>query len=227
MGETDRTMRPTTSNLFGAAEPMLRDEVVHQRRGDSLELLVGELQHRIKNLFSVVQCLVVTTDASTADGYRTALAARIACLSDAYALIERTREHRVSLVRLLERTLEHHAKLSSDRIVLSGPDVTLEPHCALSLHMIFHELATNASKHGALKSGSGGVEVFWELLPRAGSRTLALRWRERGGPEVTKPRNKGFGLRLIAKAPSVSQVDMDFAPDGLVCRLTLEIEPAV
>jgi two-component sensor histidine kinase len=217
-------MRPTPSNVFDAAKAFPCDEALSQRRDDSLELVVGELQHRIRNLFSVVQCLVANTDAGTADGYRNALAARIACLSEAYALIDSTREHRVSLQRLIERTLKPHTERPNSRVILSGPDFTLKPQSALSLHMIFHELATNASKHGALKFASGTVEVFWAVLPRPNGRTLALQWRERGGPEVTKPKNKGFGMRLIAGAPRVSHVDMDFASDGLVCGLMLDIE---
>jgi two-component sensor histidine kinase len=92
--------------------------------------------------------------------------------------------------------------------------------------MIFHELATNASKHGALTSTSGVVEVIWDILTDDSSQALTVQWRERGGPEVTKPRHKGFGMRLISKVLSGAQVDMDFAPAGLVCRLLVEIDPS-
>jgi two-component sensor histidine kinase len=64
--------------------------------------------------------------------------------------------------------------------------------------MIFHELATNASKHGALTSTSGVVEVIWDILTDGSSQALALQWREQGGPEVAKRQHKGFGLRLIS-----------------------------
>jgi two-component sensor histidine kinase len=141
-------------------------------------------------------------------------------------LIEIAREHRVSLAKLLERTLKPHSTLPNDRILLAGPDIILEPRFALSLHMIFHELATNASKHGALTSTSGAVEVIWDILADGSSQALAVQWREQGGPEVTKPQHKGFGLRLISKALSGAQVDMDFAPAGLICRLLVEIDPS-
>ncbi len=224
MAKTGRAMRPISSNGFDAAKTILRDETISQRRSDSLELVVSELQHRIKNLFGVVQCLVDTTEAGTADDYRNALAARIACLTEAYALIERTRGHQISLGRLIERTMKPYTELPNPRIVLSGPDFMLKPQFALSLNMIFHELATNACKHGALKFASGTVELFWAVLSRPNGEALALYWREHGGPEVTNPKNRGFGLRLIARAPGVSHADMDFAPDGLVCRLLLDIE---
>ena len=211
-------MRSTISESFQREAGILRDDA-------SPELLVRELQHRIRNLLGVVQCFVVNTEAKTADDYREALTARIAALSDACDLIE-SGEHRVSFARLLERTLKPHSTLSTGRILLAGPEVILEPRLALSLHMIFHELATNASKYGALTSASGVVEVLWDFLPRGGGQALAVQWREHSGPEVRKPRHKGFGMRLISKALSGAQIDMDFAPTGLLCRLLVEIDPS-
>lgn len=211
-------MRPTISDPFQEKTGIFPGDA-------SPELLVKELQHRIRNLLSVVQCFVVNTDATTADDYREALAARLANLSDAYNLIE-SGEHDVSLANLLERTLKPHSTLQNGRILLAGPDIVLRPRLALSLHMILHELATNASKHGALMSTSGVVEVLWDLFPRGDGQALAVQWREHGGPEVRKPRRQGFGMRLISKALPGAQVDMDFAPSGLLCRLLVEIDPS-
>ena len=219
-------MRPTISDSFERATVIPHYELAHSERNASLELLVRELQHRIRNLLTVVQCFVNGTEANTADDYRFALMARIANLSDAYSLIESTRENRVSLVELLDRTLKPHATFLKDRILVGGPNIVLEPRLALSLHMIFHELATNASKHGALTSTSGGIEVLWDVRSDGESHALAVQWREHGGPEVRKPRHKGFGLRLISKVLSGAQVDMDFAPAGLLCRLLVEIDPS-
>src|ERR1700754_3762274 len=179
----------------GAAEC----KIAQDQLDSSLSLVVRELQHRIRNLLTVVQCLVRQTDAPTTDEYRTALSARLANLSDAYNLIERKRFHRISLTALLEQTLKPYAGFRPDRICAGGPDVELEPKLALSLNMAFHELATNASKHGALSARCGRVEALWELVPGATGRTLAMQWRERGGPEVREPDRRGFGLRLITK----------------------------
>ena len=191
-----------------------------------LDMLVGELQHRIRNLLTVVQCLVSQTEAPTADGYRAALSERIEALSDAYSLIECARGRRISLTELLGRTLKPYAVARKDRIVLAGPYVELEPRLALSLHMIFHELATNASKHGALSSGSGRVEVLWDFLTDSSKWRLAVQWSERGGPEVRLPKHKGFGLRLIERALNDAHVETDFNPDGFVCRILLGFDRA-
>jgi two-component sensor histidine kinase len=219
-------MRPTISDSFERATVIPHYELAHSERNASLELLVRELQHRICNLLTVVQCFVNGTEANTADDYRFALMARIANLSDAYSLIESTRENRVSLVELLDRTLKPHATFLKDRILVGGPDIVLEPRLALSLHLIFHELATNAGKHGALTTTSGAVEVLWDVRSDGEEHALAVQWREHGGPEVRKPRHKGFGLRLISKVLSGARVEMDFAPAGLLCRLLVEIDPS-
>jgi len=207
-------MRPTISDSLEAASAFPHLDVTHSKRDASLELLVGELQHRIRNLLTVVQCFVKNTEASTADDYRVALTARIVNLSEAYNLIERARANRVSLAELLERTLMPHATFLKDRLFAAGPDIVLEPRLALSLHMIFHELATNASKHGALTSTSGAVEVLWDVRTDGEDHALAVQWREHGGPEVREPRHKGFGLRLISRVLSGAQVEMDFPPAG-------------
>jgi two-component sensor histidine kinase len=190
----------------------------------SLELVVRELQHRIRNLLTVVQCLVSQTDSATTEEYRAALSARIANLSDAYNLIERTRSHRISLTDLLGQTLKPHASVRPDCICVGGPDVEIEPKLALSLHMAFHELATNASKHGALSAKCGRVEVRWELVPGLTGRALAMQWRELGGPEVREPQRKGFGLRLITTVLADSQVELLFDPAGLVCRMQIQLD---
>lgn len=192
-------------------------------RGDALEPVVRELQHRMRNILSVVLCFVNNTDAKTTADFRDALSARIATLSDAYRMIESAGDQQVSLAGMLERTLKPHAMFHSGRILLAGPDLVLEPHIALALHVIIHELATNASKYGALTSTAGAVEVIWESPPYLGGQGLAIQWRERGGPRVTKPERRGFGTQLIARAMPGAQVDLDFAPDGLVCRLLIDL----
>jgi two-component sensor histidine kinase len=115
-------MRPTISDSFERATAISHYEVAHSKRNASLELLVRELQHRIRNLLTVVQCFVNSTEARTADDYRVALMARIANLSDAYNLIESERGNRVSLAELLERTLKPHVTFLKDRILVGGPD---------------------------------------------------------------------------------------------------------
>jgi two-component sensor histidine kinase len=207
------------------ADPANERDVTQDQLDPSIGLLIRELQHRIQNLFAVVQCFVNQTDSATAPEYRAALSARIASLADAYKLIERTRSRRIFLTDLLEQTLRPYATTGRpDRICARGPDIELEPKLALSLHMVFHELATNASKHGALSALHGRVEAVWELVPGLTGRALAMQWRERGGPEVREPDREGFGLRLVTKVLVNSQVELTFDRAGLVCRMLIQID---
>ena len=216
-------MRRTVGSLLQDGSNGADHERAFPIRDDSLEFVVRELQHRMRNILSIVLCFVNNTDASTTADFRAALSARIVTLADANRMIEAAREQRVSLAGILERTLKPHAMGQKGRILLAGPDLTLEPHIALSLHVIFHELATNASKYGALISTAGAVEVTWESPPYLGGQGLAIRWRERGGPRVTKPERRGFGAQLIARILPGAQIDLDFAPEGLVCRLLIDL----
>jgi two-component sensor histidine kinase len=95
----------------------------------------------------------------------------------------------------------------------------LPPKRALSLGLAFHELATNAAKHGALSTGTGTVEVSWNIEPETGR--LKLRWQEKDGPRVAEPKHKGFGRRLIEHGLShelSAQIRLRFPPSGVVCE---------
>jgi len=216
-------MGHTVTGSFHDGSACADYERIAPTRDDALELVVRELQHRMRNILSIVLCFVNNTDANSTADFRAALSARIATLSDAYRMIESAAEQRVSFAGLLERTLKPHAMFHKGRILLAGPDLLLEPHIALAMHVIIHELATNASKYGALTSTAGAVEVIWDSSPFLGGQGLAIQWRERGGPKVTRPERRGFGTQLIARALPGAQVDLDFAPDGLVCRLLLDL----
>jgi two-component sensor histidine kinase len=185
-------------------------------------LLVGELQHRIRNLLTVVQCFISQTEAATADDFRAALIERLVALSDAHNQIDQARNHHISFTELLERTLKPYASARNDQIYAAGPDVEIDSRLALALHMIFHELATNASKHGALASAAGRVEVLWDFRPEGTEWTFAIQWSECGGPSVDKPTRLGFGLRLISKVLPGAQVTIDFDRSGVICRMLIK-----
>src|SRR5262249_7062923 len=110
-----------------------------------------------------------------------------------------------------------------ERFTVEGPAVHLEPKRALALGMAFHELATNAARHGALSSQNGRVNIAWSIDPE---RLLHFRWEDRGGPIIGAPSHRGFGLRLIEHglAREISgMVRLSFEPQGLVCEWTMPL----
>jgi two-component sensor histidine kinase len=113
-----------------------------------------------------------------------------------------------------------------ERYRLAGPAVALSPAQALALGMLFHELATNAAKHGALTGQDGRVEVAWRVRKQADGPELEIDWQERDGPPVTPPSRRGFGSRLIERSLQGQlggEAALDYAPDGLRCHVRLPL----
>jgi CheY-like chemotaxis protein/anti-sigma regulatory factor (Ser/Thr protein kinase) len=111
--------------------------------------------------------------------------------------------------------------VGEDRLALDGPDVDLPPELALRFSLIFHELATNAHKYGALSNASGTVRLGWKLEDGV----LSLEWAERGGPQVSPPERRGFGSTLIehSMAADGARITSDFAPEGVRWTMTLPL----
>ncbi len=167
------------------------------RATERQRLMIDELNHRVKNTLATVQSIAIQTARSHtdprtfADGFQ----ARLMALSHTHDLLTRSHWEGADLRDILLHETEAHG---THRVTLNGPPVALEPAAALSLGMIFHELATNAAKYGALSAADGRVLVDWTIHNHA-SRGLTLEWREIGGPPVTEPQRRGFGSRLIER----------------------------
>jgi two-component sensor histidine kinase len=192
---------------------------------ETVELLIDELNHRIRNLLAMVQALVRQTHSPTVVGYRDKLIARISCMSEAQELISSANGKPVPLGKLFEQTLSPGRAALEKRLHAAGPEVAVGPRLALALHLAFHELATNARKHGALSSPFGYVKIRWDLLSADGAaRNLAILWSEHDGPQVNEPQRKGFGLSLIAGALTPDHAELSFEPTGVVCRMLVDLD---
>jgi len=191
------------------------------------ELLIAELNHRVKNTLSVVQSIAQQTfrDTVTMLEARRAFEGRLMALSIAHNLLTQLSWEHASLEQIV-RVILNVTEDSSGRIRVSGPTVLLPPKDALALTMALHELCTNAMKYGALSNAEGRVDVEWN---RAEGPRLTLAWRESGGPIVSPPRRKGFGSRLLERSLASDldgKVRLDFEPSGLVCRIDAPLATA-
>jgi len=108
---------------------------------------------------------------------------------------------------------------------IAGDDVRLLPKTALTLAMVFHELATNAVKHGALSTDAAGqIEISWQLEQTQRGRRMRLRWRESGGPSVAPPTHKGSRLIERGLAQELDgEVHLDYEPKGVVCEIVMPV----
>jgi two-component sensor histidine kinase len=125
---------------------------------------------------------------------------------------------------VIGRTLEPYLTdaRSHRRIEIVGPPVQLNPQAAVALNMAFHELVTNAAKYGALSAPGGAVRVAWTVDPSLQPLGIEIEWSEQGGPPVAPPRRRGFGSHVLEAGLSHEldgEVTMNFAPEGLVCRM--------
>src|ERR1700761_6311448 len=186
---------------------------------DHQSVLVRELDHRIKNNLATIQALAGATarNTKTVDEFQKAFMGRIGALSKTHSLITANDSEHVPLRQLLNNELGIYDDDGGRRISLSGPDVVLPAHIAVSYGMTIHELTTNAVKYGALSLPRGILEVTWKL---AGS-CLELQWNESNVPIPAYPSKTGFGTQLLRRLlPQQlgAVVDMTFEPDGLKAR---------
>ena len=190
----------------------------HQR------LLVDELNHRVKNMLTVVISLATNTirQAPSLAVFQERFLGRIHALTSAYSLLSRDGWAPVQLRELLMAELSPFLSTEPVNVILTGDPVLLEPRAALALEMAVHELTTNAVKYGALSVPDGCVDVRWTIEKIADLDWLVLKWTERNGPPVSKPGHHGFGMILIERgfAHDVGgEAEIEFALTGVVATL--------
>ncbi|HEY3950732.1 MHYT domain-containing protein [Phenylobacterium sp.] len=155
-------------------------------------LLIDELNHRVKNTLATVQSIARQSakDAASMAAFRAAFEARLVALSETHNALTRGGWSGASLRELL---VQEFAPYAPAQVRLDGDDLSLPPRLAVALGMVFHELATNAAKYGALSTADGLVSVSW----RSDGLWLAFSWAESGGPAVRAPTRRGFGSQLV------------------------------
>ena len=189
---------------------------------NGLALLLGEFDHRISNLLMMIEAAVRQTKSASVEEYRAKLMQPILSLRHLY---EKARWYgTLELTALIEHT-SHPYCVNGAPIVTSGPELPLEPNLAFALHLVFHELALNSSKYGAMSSERGCVKVTWKIRDiRNARRKLAIVWSEEGGPRVRRPAHRGFGLGLMKKAlDGHGGLRVEFNPGGLSCFMLVDV----
>jgi two-component sensor histidine kinase/CHASE1-domain containing sensor protein len=206
-------------------------EVAARRAGQSQrDLLLGELNHRVKNTLATVQSIAAQTlrEGKSLRDTRETFESRILALSQTHNLLTEGHWRGVGLADLVRLELAPYRGQGEGRLVADGPEITVPPTVAVALGMALHELATNAAKYGALSAAGGRVLVSWRVRPDEARSVLVLDWCEEGGPPVVPPAEQGFGTRLITQGlrrQLNGRVQLDFPPAGLRCRIEAPLEP--
>ena len=157
--------------------------------------------------------------ATTKEEARTIFDARLHALNQAHDVLVRSSWTSAPIRTVVEGALAPH-RTGDGRIGINGPALDLTAKQALSLALALHELATNATKYGALSVPDGTIDVSWDCIPSEDRPSLRFTWREQGGPPVSPPTRRGFGSRLIESTLSSdfgSSVKVDYLPEGVLC----------
>jgi two-component sensor histidine kinase len=187
------------------------------------KLLLDELSHRVKNTLATVQSISLQTMRSVENDpyeFRRRFQSRLISLSKAHDLLTTYEWAGAGLRELINLTL---APYTGD-ISIAGPPVYLSSNAAMTLNMVFHELATNAAKYGGLSVPDGRLSISWEYDDPRRPTCIKVIWKERGGPCVSLPLRRGFGTRMIETGPRTelwAKTELMFEPDGVVCILDI------
>lgn len=186
----------------------------YERRQD---ILLAELQHRVKNILASVQAIGRMTHqrSTTLAEFWDAFQGRLMALAVTQELLTRAKIEKVGLAELVDRELAAQGA-RPENILVEGPELNLTAKAAQNLALALHELTTNATKHGALSVPQGTVAVRWQV--RDGR--VRFQWIESGGPAVSKPTRRGFGTELMEKAIPYQlrgKTVLDYPPEGLRC----------
>jgi PAS domain S-box-containing protein len=212
----DRNGKPI--KIFGVMQDITERKEAQSRQ----ELLVYELEHRIKNILAMVSAIAAQTlrngDLETA---RETFRERLAALGKAHDILNKTRWTKASLHEVIASSI---TVVQGDRISVDGPPLPINPKAALSMALAVNELATNALKYGALSTTSGRVDIRWSVEPQQSDDKPSFRWtwQESGGPKVTPPKRRGFGSLLLQRVFATDfngKVQIDYHPNGVVCVL--------
>ncbi len=197
-----------------------QDLTERKAREEQVRLLLREVNHRAKNLLSVVQAIVRQTAARNPEDFIERLTTRIQALAANHNLLVRNEWRGVDVDDLVHTQLSPFADLFGSRIVVAGRKLHLSATAAQAIGLALHELATNAGKYGALSTETGQVEIRWEVIEGA---TFTMSWIESDGPPVFPPEQRGFGTEVvegIGKHNLKGKVDLYFAASGVTWRLT-------
>lgn len=199
-------------------------------RESHIRLLLGEVNHRAKNLLAVVLSVARRTSGADHETFMKNFAARIQSLAAGQDLLVRNAWRGVGLQALVAAQLAHFKDLIGTRILLEGEDIALAAPAVQTLGMALHELVTNASKHGALSLDGGEVRLAWAREGDGDAARFVMTWAESGGPPVTPPTASGFGSVVTGAMVQNSldaEVESRFAPEGFVWHLSCALDSII
>jgi PAS domain S-box-containing protein len=219
-----RDIRGEIIGLTGAAV-----DITQRKESEAhLRMLMREITHRSKNLLAVIQAMARQTarHAGSIEAFLEQFGARLQALATSHDLLVSGSWHGASLHDLVRLQLGPHVEREGSRISFGGPSVILKPEAAQSLGLGLYELASNALRHGALATPDGRVSIAWRRQLSSEGGGIELVWREKSDRPIQPPKRRGFGMVVLERHLTKSldaEVELTFAPDGMVCRMQVPL----
>lgn len=192
-------------------------------RTQEIQTLLNEVNHRSKNILSLVMAIAKQTAVSAPGEFVQRFTRRVQALATHQDLLLSSQWRSIDLSTLVRAQLAHFEDLVGERIIVRGPPLRVAASAVQSIGMAIHELATNAVKHGALSDENGHVDIAWQVVGGHGDeRRFTMSWTEKDGPVARVPTHRGFGSRVIKNMVELSldgEVRLEFAPSGLIWEL--------
>lgn len=223
-GQDDIDFLQNYANLLGSAIERARDHTELGERAQSEKVLRHELQHRINNMLTTIRAVARRTRAKSRsmDDFAKSFDDRLAAIARTHALLSRTETSAVNIRDLLSQELSAHGAVEGENLTQRGPGLLISAGQAQALSMAFHELATNAVKHGALSGDNGRIDISWETENSDAQEQLCIRWREIGVTIEREPVRRGFGSDILERAiPNIlnGKFNRTLHRDGIECEL--------
>jgi PAS domain S-box-containing protein len=227
--EETATAEFDAEGCFLRLKGLTRDITPHKQAEEHQDLLIKELDHRVKNVLARVAAVTMFTreGGDSIDEFVETLEGRIQSMAHAHALLSQGQWHGVGLADLISEELAHYSAIGNT--VIGGPNVALTASATEAVAMVFHELVTNAEKYGALSKREGRISVYWDCKLN-GTSPLKIEWREIGGPIVVAPLRAGYGTSLICNLiphELGGTVALEFASEGVCCVIQIPLEHVV
>jgi two-component system, chemotaxis family, CheB/CheR fusion protein len=214
-------LRDEAGNVRGAVAAMA-DITERKRSEQHQEMLLHELQHRVKNILATIAALAarMLRSSDTMDQFAEGFTARLQAMARTHELLSQGRWRGADLKEVVKLSLLPYRTSDLGNLTVEGPPAVLAPRDAAALGMILHELASNAAKYGALATNEGRVDVHWRLKGDAPEEVVTLTWKEHAPNPVPEPKRAGFGTKFVKRSSAyelAGKADLEIEADGARC----------
>jgi two-component sensor histidine kinase/CheY-like chemotaxis protein len=199
----------------------------HKQAEQQIRLLMNEVNHRSKNLLSVVTAIAQQSAASSPQEFMKKFSSRVQSLAVNHDLLVKSQWRSIDASELIGGQLAHFGDLVGRRIVFGGPPIRVSSAAAQSIGMVVHELSTNTVKYGALSGEEGVIEIAWEIDNSGAEPRFSICWTERDGPPIVAPTHRGFGTTVVTKMIEMGldgKTVLEYTSTGLIWRLACPLK---